>query len=192
MFFSQGSKGPIHVFGKRTFRRAALIASRADCQRPVRPISGRSQSLRWMAVSGRLPSVTFPDTGLPGVQEAANQYGQAPAGRKRTAQAAPERLVFPVVRGNGDDGGLVRSVAPGVVGAPLYHDFPCLQLHLLRIQRQRDLAFEDAAEIERARFLHVGVRRPRRVGRSARRAHVAEERFHEKRSGCPTACGGEE
>ena len=45
---------------------------------------------------------------------------------------------------------------PCAIGAALHDDFARFEPHLLRVQHQPDLAFEDAAEIESARFVHVG------------------------------------
>ena len=38
---------------------------------------------------------------------------------------------------------------------------PAVELHLLGVEHQRDLAVQHQAEIERARLLHVGMRRLR-------------------------------
>ena len=74
----------------------------------------------------------------------------------------------PVVRRDRDDGWIVRAVAPRVIGAALHDGVALRKPHFLRVEHQRDLALEDKTEVERARFLHVGVRRRRRMRGGAR------------------------
>ena len=55
--------------------------------------------------------------------------------------------------------GSVRAVAPRVIRAALHDRVAGFQVYFLRIEHKRDLAFKHKAEIERASFLHVRVRR---------------------------------
>ena len=51
---------------------------------------------------------------------------------------------------------------------------PAFSVHFLRVEHQHDLAFQHDAEIQRARLLHIRMRRLRRIGRRAGRAHRLE------------------
>ena len=64
-----------------------------------------------------------------------------------------------------------------MVGAALDDDVAGLEPYFLRIEHQHDLAVQHEAEFEGARFLHVAVRRLRRVGGRAGRAHRLEIRL---------------
>src|SRR5262249_11226198 len=59
-----------------------------------------------------------------------------------------------VVRGYRDYAGPVRAVAPRVAGAALHDRVARLELHFPGVEHERDLAFEDEAEIEGARAAH--------------------------------------
>src|SRR2546427_10699860 len=71
-----------------------------------------------------------------------------------------------VVRGDRNDAGVDRAVAPRVAGAPLHDGIARLQVNLFGVEHECNLAFQNKAKIERARLLHVGVRRVRAKGRS--------------------------
>src|SRR5262245_32250853 len=79
-----------------------------------------------------------------------------------------------VVRRERDRARAIRAVAPGVIGAALHDGVAGLEVNLLGIEHQGDLALEYQAEIERARSLHVGMRGLRGIGRGSRRAHRRE------------------
>ena len=81
-----------------------------------------------------------------------------PRFRVRSPLTQCSALYRPVVRCDRHESRAAGPVTPGVVGPPLYHDFPRFQAHFLRVQDQDDFALQDDTEIERSRFLHVGMR----------------------------------
>src|SRR4030095_6922175 len=68
-----------------------------------------------------------------------------------------------IVRANRHDGWSGRPVAPGVVAAAKDSDFARFHADFLRVEHEHDLAFQDDTELQRARLLHVGMRRLWRV-----------------------------
>src|SRR6266853_6356648 len=64
-----------------------------------------------------------------------------------------------VVRGYRENARSIRPVAPRVAGAALDDGVARLQVHLLGVEHERDLAFEDQAEIQGAGFPHPAMRR---------------------------------
>src|SRR5206468_1760752 len=66
-----------------------------------------------------------------------------------------------VVRGDRDHAGVDRAVAPRVMGASLHDGIARLQVNLLGVEHECNLAFENEAKIERARLLHGALRRAR-------------------------------
>ena len=62
-----------------------------------------------------------------------------------------------------------------MVGAALHHCVAGLEVDFCCVEHQRDFSFEHETEIERPGFLHEWVRCLRRIARSMRRAHRAEE-----------------
>ena len=60
---------------------------------------------------------------------------------------------------NRQNSGVAGSVAPGVVGAPLYHDIARFQIHFLGVEHEHDFAFHYKTKFEGARLLHVRMRR---------------------------------
>src|SRR5229473_3377816 len=97
---------------------------------------------------------------------AAAEMSRAKPGVAMSMSSIREMSVGRVVRGYRDHARRVRPVTPRVAGPPLHDGVARLQLHLLCVEHEDDLAFENDAEIEGARLLHPGVRR----------AHPAPER----------------
>jgi hypothetical protein len=69
-----------------------------------------------------------------------------------------------IMQRKSDTAWLVRTVAPGVIGAALDHGIAGLEMNFGGVQDQGDLAFEHQTEVERLRLLHVRVRRLGRIG----------------------------
>ena len=64
-----------------------------------------------------------------------------------------------VVQGEGNPARPIRSITPGVIGAALYDRVAGFEMNFRGIEHQRDLAFQDQAEVERLGPLHVRMRR---------------------------------
>ena len=68
-----------------------------------------------------------------------------------------QRLSPPIMRRKRNPARPVRAVAPRMIAAALHDGVAGLEMHFFLVEHQRDFAFEDQAEVERARFLHIGV-----------------------------------
>src|ERR1041384_533783 len=56
-----------------------------------------------------------------------------------------------VMRRHRDDAGFSRPIAPRMATAAVHHRVAGLEVHFLEVEKQRDLAFEHQAEVQRAR-----------------------------------------
>src|SRR5712691_1529475 len=92
---------------------------------------------------------------------ASAETSRAKPGTAMSMSSIREMSVGRVVRGYRDHARSVRPVAPRVAGSSLHDGVARLQLHLFGVEHQGDLALQNQAEIESARFLHPGVRRTR-------------------------------
>ena len=54
-----------------------------------------------------------------------------------------------------------------MVSAALHDGVARTQVHFFLVEDQRDFTFENQAEVEGARFLHIGMRRFGGIGRGA-------------------------